>query len=145
MSHPSRSFTSSTLLAILCLLALHSILSPGQPHSVGAMSQYESLRDPNKVVNVCGRRLALMMSMVCNGKYNYLGKRNIVAFEDSDAPLPDFYPGIQFDSNARTRFSRQSSEAGVDNPRVMKKGIYDECCRESCKLSEMFAYCAENP
>ncbi|KAL1459215.1 hypothetical protein WDU94_011222 [Cyamophila willieti] len=94
----------------------------------------QPLRDSNRPVKVCGKQLANMLSVVCNGKYFHSGKRRSVS-PDTISPSEDDEYSILH--------KRQILGDTEDQPRVNKKGIYDECCREQCKLSTLQEYCAD--
>uniref|UniRef100_A0A8D9BUZ7 Insulin-like domain-containing protein n=1 Tax=Cacopsylla melanoneura TaxID=428564 RepID=A0A8D9BUZ7_9HEMI len=125
----------------------------------------QQLRDSNRSVKMCGKQLATMLSVVCNGKYYHTGKRHSPN-PDSPTLSVDEYSTLQKrqisgdteseqfqtrvtlnDDQYRTRVTnkRQISSDADDQfqPRITKKGIYDECCREQCKLSTLQEYCAD--
>ncbi|XP_008468127.1 insulin-2-like [Diaphorina citri] len=134
----SPSLRQSTVLTSLIGLLLLDLFSGSQPGlgSVQAISQYDRLPDENKVMKICGRQLANMLSLVCRGKYYHNGKRS-TPFSESN-PIPELY---NYDDVRFKRFRRQTTRSNPDHFQRVTKGVYDECCRESCKLSTMYDYC----
>ncbi|XP_069696371.1 LIRP-like isoform X2 [Periplaneta americana] len=118
-------------VAALCLCTLAQAQSD--------LFQFADKRNTNKY---CGRNLANMLQLVCNGNYYPMFKKSSQDVDDMNdsgfwiQSQPVQEPQLQFPFRSRT-----SASLIPDSFRRRTRGVYDECCRKSCTVQEMASYC----
>ncbi|XP_025265721.1 LIRP-like [Camponotus floridanus] len=86
----------------------------------------------------CGEMLLNILRIVCNGTYN--------SMYDNSTDQEKTMANYQFDSDSSPSpvTAQETSNGTFDdrNNRRKPEDIYEECCRNSCTLSDLSMYCA---
>nr|SOX29888.1 Insulin-like Peptide 2 (ILP2) [Blattella germanica] len=121
-------------IAALCLCTLAQAQSD--------LFQFADKRNTNKY---CGRNLANMLQLVCNGNYYPMFKKSSQDMDDMNDSGFWIQPSTMEEQQLQYPFrSRSSASALVSGSfRRRTRGVYDECCRKSCSIQEMASYCGK--
>ncbi|XP_049765220.1 LIRP isoform X1 [Schistocerca cancellata] len=104
---------------------------------------------PQPVARYCGEKLSNALKIVCRGNYNPMFKK---ASQDvSDAESEDnYWSGQSADEEVEAPalppypVLARPSAGGLLTAAVFRRrtrGVFDECCRKSCSISELQTYC----
>ncbi|XP_028896541.2 LIRP-like [Zeugodacus cucurbitae] len=89
---------------------------------------------------LCGPALDMVLSTVCENGFNTRFKKSMEwSVQDNgvmDDELP--FPYASFPFLAKIHGGQVDT---VAKSRRRRQGVYDECCRKPCKMSELYSYC----
>ncbi|XP_024084204.1 LIRP-like [Cimex lectularius] len=88
----------------------------------------------------CGPEIHEALRVICNGYYNHMFKKSY-NFEDDRMNV--FLEGEETDDLIPINSKENALSMFSKNYFRNKKGVYDECCRKSCSISELTSYCAD--
>ncbi|XP_017956336.1 probable insulin-like peptide 2 [Drosophila navojoa] len=129
---------SSLSLALLCVLCTLAVVS----------CDHE--------MRLCSVRLNDMLSRMCTRGFNRIIQKRSMPFMDLDPLDPiqfteekelpsnsaELLPYPMTNGRLRNIYQDNVLNSLTSTRRRTREGIVDECCRRSCKLSELNAYCA---
>ncbi|XP_067142887.1 insulin-like [Centruroides vittatus] len=87
-------------------------------------------------IQVCGPELSDVLSLICNGTYyNPHSRRFISTYHDLSNPYWNLV-------SSSYRYPLQNIPAAFSDRK--KRGVVDECCRNSCTFEQITAYCGSS-
>jgi hypothetical protein len=111
----------------------------GSPFAAAAPDHSIILLRRGRSVQVCGDNLVETLSLICGGKYNRPDKRTISFVLLGKRPLlSDNNNSMKSSSSSSNGDDEQAGEMFLRNVR----GVADECCLNSCSMSQLRSYCA---
>lgn len=108
---------------------------------VQSESEVFQVNEKRNAQRYCGKILADVLSLVCQGKYYSRYNKKSYIENDSDE---DYEYEQQYLEDARFPFKPKSNAAALV-PAVFRRytrGVHDECCKKPCSPSELLSYCA---
>ncbi|GBN80609.1 hypothetical protein AVEN_146928-1, partial [Araneus ventricosus] len=122
--------------------------------SLAVVSEGSTIMDPKRLMKrgntlrVCGSELVNTLSLLCDGEYYDPNETNGVRRRSLIPAMIDPYQNwiaVALSSRARNEAEPHTSLDQLPTSplykRLQSRGITDECCRQSCSIANLLAYC----